>query len=52
MISDSDRAAIEASAAALDVDEWRGLDSSERDLVRRALAPAPEPVDKESTSAA
>lgn len=39
MISDLDRAAIEASADALGVEQWRGLDSEERDRVRRALAP-------------
>lgn len=40
-LTDADRAEIERSVAGLGVERWRPLDSTERDLVRRALAPAP-----------
>ena len=53
MITDDERASIEASADACDVESWRGLDSSERDLLRRALAPAPTyPADDPSAEVA
>jgi hypothetical protein len=41
VISDADRAAIDAALDAMDIDTWRPLDTDEADLVRRALAPAP-----------
>lgn len=38
MISDADEAAITAYIESLDIEEWPPLTSTERDLVRRALA--------------
>lgn len=40
MISAEDAAAIDAYVASLCVDDWPAITSTERDLLRRALAPA------------
>lgn len=41
MISEADEAAIDAYVAGLGVEQWPAITSTERDLLRRALAPAP-----------
>lgn len=41
MISDADRAAIEAHVCSLGIETWPSPTSTQRDLIRRALAPVP-----------